>query len=130
VIAIDTSTTSTVSSVDPFTAPIAASIVVVPAAIVVATPVDELIVAFVGSLDVHVAEDVTSAVELSEYAPVAVKLSNNPVFTLGFEGVTAIDTSVGRITAVWLSSNIRGKKFDGVPPIGVNVTVFGPELAP
>jgi hypothetical protein len=130
VIAIDTSTTSTVRSVDPFTAPIAASIVVVPAAIVVATPVDELIVALVGSELVQVDSDVTSAVEPSLYVPVAVKDSRIPVFTVGFAGVTKIDTSVGKITAVGLSSNIRGKKFDGVPPIGVNVTVFGPELAP
>jgi hypothetical protein len=77
--------------------PEVAEIVVVPVATVVATPLAEM-VAVVGADDAQVTVDVRFCVEPSVYVPVAVNGCVSPLATLGFAGVTAMETSVAGVT--------------------------------
>ncbi len=91
-----------VSVVLPVTVPEVAEMVVVPAATAVARP-PAAIVAVAVLLDAHVAVAVRSCVEPSVYVPVAVNCCVSPLATLGFAGVTAIETSTaGRTVSVVL----------------------------
>jgi hypothetical protein len=83
----------TVSKVFPKIFPDVAVIVVGPAATAVASP-EALIVALVVSDELHVADEVTFCVLLSEYVPVAVNCWVAPTAILGFAGVTAIEDNV------------------------------------
>jgi hypothetical protein len=71
--------------------------VLVPAAAPVADP-PAVIVATPMVSDVQVTELVKFCVELSENVPVAVNCSVVPFAIEGFDGVTAIDTSVAEVT--------------------------------
>jgi hypothetical protein len=103
VTAIETSAAwSTVSVVLPVTDADVAETVVVPTAMVVASPPAAIVAAAVFE-DTHVAEDVRSRVDRSVYVPVAVNCCVSPAATLGFGGVTAIETSAaGRTFSVVL----------------------------
>ncbi len=95
---MDTSVAAvTVSVVLPEIAPLVADIVVPPAFNADAKPA-ALIVAVVVLDDVHVTLAVMFCVELSLYVPVAVNCCVLPAVTVGFAGVTAIDTSVAAVT--------------------------------
>ncbi len=83
------------------TLPSAAVIWVVPAVtgcVTPAVPAALLMVATAGLVEVQVTWVVRFCVELSEYVPVAVKVSLLPSATLGAGGVIAIDTSVADVT--------------------------------
>src|ERR1700675_154692 len=98
VTAIDDSVAAvTVNVVDPTTAPLVALIVDVPTFTAVANPA-ALIVAVAVVPDAHVTLAVKFCVELSLNVPVAVNCCELPAATLGFAGVTAIDTSVTGVT--------------------------------
>ncbi len=98
VTAIDTSVAAvTVSVVLPEIAPLVADIVVPPAFNADAKP-EPLIVAVTVLDDAHVTLAVMFCVELSLYVPVAVNCCVFPAVTVGFAGVTAIDTSVAAVT--------------------------------
>src|SRR6266478_5496450 len=97
VTAIDTSVAGvTVSSVEPLMLPLVALIVVLPTFKAAAKPV-VLMVATVAVPEAHTALPST-CVELSLNVPVAVNCCVPPAATLGFAGVTAIDTSVAGVT--------------------------------
>jgi len=94
----------TVKVADPETLPEVAEIVVVAAAAVttvalrdVAKPV-VLMVATFGSDELQVTEAVMSAVDASEYEPMAVYCNVVLVGILASAGVTVIDTSLGAVT--------------------------------
>jgi hypothetical protein len=76
-----------------------AVIVVDPATTAVAIPV-VAIVATVVLVELQVTVAVRSAVELSEYVPVAVNCWVAPTVLLGLAGVTAMDESVGVVVGV------------------------------
>jgi hypothetical protein len=88
---------SAVSPVLPVTPPDVAEMVVVPTATVLARP-PVAIVAVPASVEAQVAEAVRSAVEPSEYVPVAVNCCVTPAATTGFAGVTAMEASTGGST--------------------------------
>lgn len=85
----------TVKVVDPDMLPSVAVIVLEPAAIAVARPPDEEMVATDVLLEIHTTDAVRSCVVVSLYTPVAVNCSVLPAETIGFAGVTAMETSVG-----------------------------------
>jgi hypothetical protein len=87
----------TVSFVEPETVPSFALIVDWPVPAAVASPV-LLTVATVVADEAHVTWLVKFWTELSEYVPVAVNCSVSPLGTLGFVGVTAIDSTTGAVT--------------------------------
>jgi len=88
---------STVSVVLPVMLPEVAEMVGVPAAWLVARPPTAIVAATV-LLDAQVAVEVRFCVEPSVYVPVAVNCSVSPAGTLGFAGVTAIETSAAAFT--------------------------------
>jgi hypothetical protein len=88
---------STVSVVFPDTVPEVAEMVVVPATTVVARPLAAIVAAAV-FVDAQVTEAVRFCVELSVYVPVAVNGCVFPAATLGFAGVTAMETSAADCT--------------------------------
>jgi len=93
VTAIDTSTAGvTVSVVEPLTLPEVAWIVVLPADTLVAIPAAEIVATPV-LLELQVTDPVMFNVLLSLYVPVAVNCCVPPFAIEGFAGVTAIDTS-------------------------------------
>ena len=99
--------------------PDAAVIIVSPTATVAANPFEPsllLMVATAGVDELQITESVTSCCEPSEKLPVAVNCSVAPAKTLGFNGVTAIDTSVAKVTC-------RLAEFDMLPDIAVIVVV-------
>jgi hypothetical protein len=65
--------------------PLAATTVASPPVVIVATP---------SVPDAHVTDDDRFCELLSLYVPIAVNCCVNPFATVGFDGVTAIDTSV------------------------------------
>jgi hypothetical protein len=88
----------TVNAVDPDTLPTVALIDVDPALIVVARPVEPLALLIEATLDADVfqrAVVVRFRLLLSLYVPVAVNCSVTPVASVGFTGLTVIDTSTG-----------------------------------
>ena len=101
VTAIDTSVaavTVSVSAGDTM-APRVAVILVVPAVSVLAKPA-LLMVATAGVPEAQVTADVKSAVLLSWKVPVALNCCGEPAATLGFTGVTAIDTRGTALTVI------------------------------
>jgi hypothetical protein len=87
----------TVSVVLPTTVPLVALIVVPPAFSAEANPA-ALIVAVAVDPEAHVTLPVRFCVELSLYVPVAVNCCVPPAVTVGFAGVTAMDTNVAAVT--------------------------------
>jgi hypothetical protein len=87
----------TVSVVEPLIDPNVAWIVVLPCAILLASPA-LLIVATDVNTEAHVTEPLRSCVVLLEYVPVAVNCWVFPNPTDGLAGVTEIDSKVGAIT--------------------------------
>jgi len=91
----------TVNVVEPLIRPEAASIVVGPKPVAVATPcVPEvlLMVATPIADELHVTVSVTSCMLLLVYVPVAVNCCLAESEIVGSAGVTAIETSVGEVT--------------------------------
>jgi hypothetical protein len=89
----------TVAVVLPFTPFIVAAIVVVPPPCAVARPPDEIVATGVFD-ELHVTLDVTFAVVLLLYVPVAVNCCVDPLAKLGSEGVTVIAVKVGGAATV------------------------------
>jgi hypothetical protein len=87
----------TVSVVLPTMLPLVAEIVLVPAFSADARP-PLVIVPVVDVPEAHVTLPVRFCVELSLYVPVAVNCCVPPAVTVGFAGVTAMDTSVAAVT--------------------------------
>ncbi len=77
-----------------------------PIAAAMASP-EPLIEARVVSEEVHVAEEVMSAVLPSVNVPVALNCAVFPAVTLGFAGINAIDTSVGGAVTVSVVESVR-----------------------
>jgi len=90
----------TVMLVDPDTLPDAAVIVVVPAAVAAASPLEPAVLLMVAAPveELQVAVLVTSCVVLSEKVPVAVNCSFVPSATFGLGGVIAMDTRAVEFT--------------------------------
>ncbi len=87
----------TVSSVDPFTEPNDAEIVVVPVALLEASPCAAML-ATAGLEELHTTVDVMSCVEASLNVPVAENCFVVPTAMLGVAGVTLRDTNVAAET--------------------------------
>jgi len=83
--------------VEPETAPEVAVMVILPKATLVAKP-PALIVAAAVLLELHVTEFVMFTVVLSAKVPVAVNCKAVPAKTVGFTGVTTIETSGEEVT--------------------------------
>jgi hypothetical protein len=88
----------TAAEVLPFTPFSEAEIVVVPPPCPVASPPDEMVATAVID-ELQIALDVTLAVVLLLYVPVAVNCCVDPFAKLGSEGVTVMEVSVGATTA-------------------------------
>ena len=93
-VVIVTGAAVTVSPVLPLTDPSVAEMVVLPAAIAVARPVESIVAAAVFE-DAHVTWLVRFCVLESEYVPVAVYCWVAPVASVALAGVTAIEVNVG-----------------------------------
>jgi len=115
---IDTSVAGvTVNVVEPEMPPDVAVIVVEPAAVEVANPLEPAVLLIAATAEVdelHVTDAVRSCVVLSEYVPDAVNCFVVCVAMLGLVGFTAMDTSVAGVTV----SNVEP---DMLPDVAVIV---------
>jgi len=86
--------------------PLAAMIVALPAAIAVAIPSADT-AATAGEPEVHVADAVRSSVLPSLNVPAAFNCCVPPIATVGLNGVTVIDVSVGGVSEALLAHPVR-----------------------
>jgi hypothetical protein len=102
VTAIDTSVAAVTARVaDPLVEPDVAVIVVDPCAMLVASPIVEVMVATVGVLELHCTTPVMFCVLPLLNVPVAVNCCGTPSGSVGIAGVTASETSVAAVTVTF-----------------------------